>query len=218
MTDLETERLILRRFTLEDEDELYELDSDPEVVLVFNGGLPTPMETIRSERLPRYASYHDDHPGLGYWAAIEKESGAFIGLFLLRPRGEGDPAEPELGYRLRKAAWGRGFATEGARALIDYAFERTTARRVCAETLAVHAASRRVLEKAGLRFVRSFFQEWPYSVPGDEHGDVEYALSRDDWQPRPPDLSGDEAPEKHRPEVASRDRIDPFGQPREPRR
>jgi len=46
----------------------------------------------------------------------------------------------------------------------------------------VHTASRRVMEKAGLRHVRTFHQEWPYRIPGDEHGDVEYALTRAEWQ------------------------------------
>jgi len=47
--------------------------------------------------------------------------------------------------------------------------------------MAVHTASRRVMEKAGLRLVRTFHQPWPYRVEGEEHGDVEYALSRTDW-------------------------------------
>lgn len=48
-------------------------------------------------------------------------------------------------------------------------------------TMSVNTASRRVLEKAGLRFVRTFFGQWPDPLPGAEHGDVEYALSKDDW-------------------------------------
>ena len=47
--------------------------------------------------------------------------------------------------------------------------------------MAVNVASRRVMEKAGLRFVRTFHQPWPYPIPGEEHGDVEYALSKTDW-------------------------------------
>ena len=180
--DLETERMILRRCTVEDEDRLVELDADPDVMFVFTGGLPTPREKVRSEILPRFIGYHEDHPGYGAWMAIEKATGEFLGLFLLAAREGRDPDPPELGYRLRKAAWGRGFATEGSRALIHRAFAELGARRVVAETMAVHAASRRVLEKAGLRLVRSFHQEWPYSIPGDEHGDVEYALTREEWE------------------------------------
>lgn len=156
---------------------------------VFTGGPPTPREKVRDEWLPRWIQEQTGQPGYGAWAAVERSSGAFVGLFMLRPRRDGDPDAPELGYRLRKAAWGRGFASEGAKALIDHAFGEIGAQRVWAETLAVHTASRRVLEEAGLRFVRSFHQPWPYPVPGDEYGDVEYALSREEWQrERPSDV------------------------------
>ena len=61
-------------------------------------------------------------------------------------------------------------------------FTELGARRVVAETMAVNLASRRVLEKAGLNFVRIFHQSWPYQVDGREFGDVEYALSKDEWK------------------------------------
>jgi RimJ/RimL family protein N-acetyltransferase len=48
--------------------------------------------------------------------------------------------------------------------------------------MAINTASRRVMEKAGLRFVRAYHAEWPVRIPGDEHGDVEYALDRDEWE------------------------------------
>ena len=100
----------------------------------------------------------------------------------LRP-GEGHSAdEPELGYRLRRSAWGKGYATEGCRALIDKAFSVHGVRRVLAETMVVNAASRRVMEKAGLRLVRVFHADWPDKIPGDDHGDVEYALDRGTWE------------------------------------
>ena len=92
------------------------------------------------------------------------------------------PDEPELGYRLRAASWGLGYATEGSRALVDLAFRELGAERVFAETMAVNTASRRVMEKAGLRYVRTFHQEWPDRIEGDEHGDVEYALTRAEWE------------------------------------
>jgi RimJ/RimL family protein N-acetyltransferase len=88
----------------------------------------------------------------------------------------------ELGYRLRKSAWGHGYATEGSRALIAKGFTEFGVRRVYATTMSVNTASRRVLEKAGLRFVRTFHQDWPDPIPGDHLGDVEYALTRAEWQ------------------------------------
>jgi RimJ/RimL family protein N-acetyltransferase len=90
--------------------------------------------------------------------------------------------EPELGYRLRKSSWGKGYATEGSRALIHTAFTALGARRVYAETMVVNLASRRVMEKAGLRQVRVFHQPWPDPIEGDEHGDVEYALTKSEWE------------------------------------
>lgn len=76
---------------------------------------------------------------------------------------------------------GEGYATEGSRALIDMAFEVPVVQRVVAETMVVHTASRRVMEKAGMRHVRNFHADWPVRIPGDEQGDVEYAISRSEW-------------------------------------
>ena len=179
---LETERLLLRRLTLADEDEIVALDSDPEVMHYITGGLPTPRAEIRDDVLPHWLRYYEDPSGYGFWAAIEKESGAFLGWFHLRPHPGAPRDEPELGYRLRKEAWGRGFGAEGSRALVRRAFTELGARRVYAETMAVHTASRRVMEKAGLRLIRTFHQPWPFPIPGDEHGDVEYALTREEWE------------------------------------
>jgi RimJ/RimL family protein N-acetyltransferase len=179
---LETERLLLRSFTDADVDNLVELDSDPEVMFFINGGRPTPREEIEHDVLPRFLRYHRDGGQFGFWAAIEKSSGRFLGWFHFRARTDGPPDEPELGYRLRKAAWGKGYATEGSRALIDHGFREQGVRRVTAETMVVNVRSRHVMEKCGLTLVRTFHQEWPDRIPGDELGDVEYALARADWE------------------------------------
>ncbi len=92
-----------------------------------------------------------------------------------------NPERVDLGYRLRRSAWGKGHATEGSRALIRKGFAELGVRRVVAETMAVNAASRRVMEKAGLTYVRTFHKEWPWRIEGDEHGEVEYALTKADW-------------------------------------
>ncbi len=113
---------------------------------------------------------------------MEKATGTFLGWFSFRLREEAGPDEAELGYRLRKAAWGKGYATEGARALIHKGFTELPVRRVVAFTMTVNIASRRVMEKAGLTLVRTFWQEWPDVIAGSEQGDVEYALLRADWE------------------------------------
>ena len=180
---LETERLVLRCFTPADVDNLVELDSDPEVMHFVTGGRGTSVEEVRHEVLPAFLGYHDRYPGYGFWAVVEKASGQFLGWFHLRPVPDGGrPDEPELGYRLRRSAWGKGYATEGCRALIGKAFAELGADRVFAETMVVHTASRRVMEKAGLQLVRTFHQPWPDKIDGDEHGDVEYALTRAEWE------------------------------------
>lgn len=178
---LETERMVLRRFTSADVDALHELDGDPEVMRFLDNGEPTPREVIEAQLARQLATYQT-HPGYGRWAAIEKATGEFAGWFALDPSGPHPDPAPELGYRLRRAVWGRGYATEGSRALVAHAFTELGADRVWAETMFVNDRSRRVMEKVGLRHVRTFHQEWDEPLPGAEHGEVEYAIERADWQ------------------------------------
>jgi RimJ/RimL family protein N-acetyltransferase len=183
---LETERLILRRLTEADVDNLCDLDSDPAVMRFLNGGTPTPRDLIQREILPRFLRYYDRFDGYGFWAAIEKLTGEFLGWFCLHPAEGRDPDDVELGYRLRQAAWGKGYGTEGARALIHKAFTELGVRRVSATTYEDNIGSRLVMEKAGMTLVRTYhstpdelaaagtFVDTPGVVwDGD---DVEYAL------------------------------------------
>ncbi len=179
---LETQRLVLRRFTRADVDNLVELDSDPDVMRYITGGRPTPRAEIERDVLPRFLHYYDRYAGYGFWAAVEKAGGDFLGWFHFRPPEGAEPDVVELGYRLRTMAWGKGYATEGSRALIRKGFAELGVRRVVASTMVVNDGSRRVMEKAGLRLVRTFHQPWPDRIEGEEHGDVEYALDRADWE------------------------------------
>jgi RimJ/RimL family protein N-acetyltransferase len=179
---LETDRLVLRRITPDDLDDIEALDADPAVMQYITGGLPTPRDELRDDYLPHWLAYYDRGDGYGFWAAIDKASGAFLGWFHLRPEPHDPPDDPELGYRLRADAWGKGYASEGSAALVRKAFEELGAGRVHASTMLVNVGSWRVMEKAGLRFVRKFHQPWPYPIEGEEHGDVEYALTRAEWE------------------------------------
>jgi len=179
---LETERLFLRRFTEDDVENLHDLDGDPEVMRFLTGGEPTPRGVIENEILPRFLRYHERFDGFGIWAAIEKSTGEFLGWFGFKPSEESVTDEVELGYRLRRSAWNKGYATEGSRALIRKGFTGLGVQRVFAQTMAVNLASRRVMEKSGLRLVRAFHEEWPNPIAGLEHGEVEYALLRADWE------------------------------------
>ena len=179
---LETERLILRRFTMDDADLLFELDNDPDVMRYVSPGGGVSREEIVDDTLPAFLRYYERFDGYGFWAALEKESGRFLGWFHFRPGEGAGPLEPELGYRLHRFAWNQGYATEASRALIDKGFAELGVERVTAGAMAVHTGSRRVMEKAGLRYVRTFHADWPVRIPGDEHGGVEYALDRAQWE------------------------------------
>jgi len=179
---LETPRLVLRRFTPGDVDLLIELDSDPDVMRFINGGRATPREEIVNDVLPAFTGYYERFEGYGFWAAVEKATGAFIGWFHLRPEPGGTSGDPELGYRLRSSAWGNGYATEGSRALIDKAFAELGAQRVVASTMAVNARSRRVMEKSGLTRVRAFHPDWLLEIDGGEEGGLEYAVEKAEWE------------------------------------
>jgi RimJ/RimL family protein N-acetyltransferase len=183
LTYLETERLTLRRLTAADVEHLVALDGDPAVMRFINGGKPTPRQVIETEILPRVLGYYERGDGYGVWAAIEKSTGDFIGWFSLRA-DEGDVEKVGLGYRLRQEAWGKGYATEGSRALVDKGFAELGAQRIFATTMTVNAASRRVMEKVGMTYVRTFHESWPEPIEGTEEGDVEYALKRAAWESR----------------------------------
>ncbi|MEU2834379.1 GNAT family N-acetyltransferase [Streptomyces lavendulae] len=178
---LETDRLVLRAFTTADTDHLLALDNDPEVMRFINGGRPTSREAIETRTLPRLLHDHPCWETRGYWATLEKATGAFLGWFEFRPLEEHSPAVVELGYRLNLAAWGHGYATEGSRALIRKGFTELEVERVTANTMAVNSRSRRVMEKSGLSFLRHFTGDWPEAIGGSEHGEVEYELTREMW-------------------------------------
>jgi RimJ/RimL family protein N-acetyltransferase len=189
---LGTGRLILRRFTEDDVENLVELDSDPEVMRYLNGGIATPRELVEREILPRFLRYYERYESFGIWAAIEKSTGMFIGWFSLRPPDERRLHEVTLGYRLRRATWGKGHATEGALALIRKGFRELGVQRVTATTYEYNTASRRVMEKTGMTLARRYrptLEEVTDETSnhltvgavwdGDE---VEYALTEADWE------------------------------------
>jgi RimJ/RimL family protein N-acetyltransferase len=188
---LETEHLLLRRFTPADLDHLYALDNDPEVMRYINGGTPTPRAVIEREMLPSFMRVDERHPGFGFWAALDKASGEWLGWVCLRLSPDA-PGQALLGYRLRRAVWGRGVATEGARALIHRAFWEWGVQRVVATTYEHNLASRRVMEKLGMRLVRRFRVTAEEIARSDTYhaqsvdlwdgDDLEYAIERDEWE------------------------------------
>lgn len=181
---LETPRLTIRQFTEDDVDNLFDLNSDPEVMRYL--GRPVPWEKLRDEIIPFHLGVYERLDRLGTWAAESVGNGEFLGWFHFRPGPGGDITNIDLGYRLRRATWNKGYATEGSRALINMGFTDLGVQRVFAHTMTANAASRRVMEKCGLTLVRTVPYEGPDSdiIDGAEHGEVEYALTKPEWQAR----------------------------------
>ncbi len=186
-----TDRMLLRRFAAADLDWLAALHGDPGVMRYVDDGRPVPRSVVAARTLPgilrEYAELGD---GLGYYAATDRAEGAPLGWFGLRPPSSAGldhaaSGTAELGFRLFPAVWSRGYATEGARAMVRLAFTELGVERVVATTMTVNAASRRVLDKAGLSLVRTFYLRWPEYLRGAEYGDVEYAVTRRAWLREP---------------------------------
>lgn len=112
---LETKRLVLRQFEFRDAGLLLELDSDPRVMRYITGGAPTSRAEIEGEVLPAFLDYYRRFPGYGFWAAIEKSSGEFLGWFHYRPEPDAAQDEPELatGYALRPGERGTQLKVHG---------------------------------------------------------------------------------------------------------
>ena len=178
---LETERLVFRRFTDTDADAslLLDLNSDPEVMRYLGPFGGDSVEAYR-EHIRLWLPYYSSHAARGFWATYEKTTG-FIGCLFIRPApdyrfateaGWTSLADLELGYRFKRAAWGRGLCTEGASALVRTAFEDPAIERVVAAALVPNRASTRVMEKLGMMRIREF------ELPGFSDPSAMYALSR----------------------------------------
>jgi RimJ/RimL family protein N-acetyltransferase len=147
VTIARTDRLILRRFTSDEGALLARLHLDPRVMR-YAGGVQT-AEQSRAMFEQRVLAYYDANPGLGVWATIERASGECIGLHLINHiQGESDI---QVGYLLYPEYWGKGYATEGARAALRYAYGELRLPRIVAITDLANVESQHVLEKCGLR-------------------------------------------------------------------
>lgn len=171
---LETARVRLRQLAEGDVERLVELNSDPDVMR-YLGGAPAPREEAEAG-VARTRMYRERYGGrLGVFTAESRESGEFMGWFHLRPdRARLDDVKNlELGYRLKKKFWGKGYATEASLALVAKAFGALGAETVFAVTDAENAASRRVMEKCGLSFERE------YVDPDWKRKTVRYVLAKE---------------------------------------
>ncbi|WP_377640633.1 GNAT family N-acetyltransferase [Oryzobacter terrae] len=171
---LTTERQVLRPLTWDDLPELEALDADPDVMRHLDR--PRTPDEVRDRTLARLDPAHDAM-GLGYWAGLER--GRFVGWWLLTPEG---PGLAEIGWRLHPWAWGRGLASEGARAVLDHGFATVGLERVVAETMVVNLGSRGVMRRIGMRHTGVEHRAWENPLPGSEQGEWLAELTRGQWE------------------------------------
>ncbi|WP_169950473.1 GNAT family N-acetyltransferase [Microbispora sp. H11081] len=178
---LRTERVELVPLSDEHLEHEVELDADPEVMRYLAGRARTREEVEDLHR--RRLAVADRVPGLGFWAGFV--DGRFVGWWILEPPTRADQGQiegqAELGYRLLRRYWRQGLASEGARELLRHGFEDLGLTRVFAETMAVNTASRATMTSIGMRYVRTFHQDWEEPLPGSDLGEVEYAITREQW-------------------------------------
>lgn len=144
---LETERLILQTWTYADAERMFEICSDAETMLHI--GDRKPYESIEAAReFLNWAVPYQLKTGFCRWAVVEKEIGEIIGSCGF---GFRNMSEVELGYLFDRKVWGKGFATEAARACLKYGFDKIGFEKIIALTDLDHEKSQNVLKKIGFR-------------------------------------------------------------------
>lgn len=156
---LQTERMDLRQLGPDDEENLFDLDQDPEVMRFLSGGIPSSREQVRAAVIRIEGLFQRYQGRFGLWAAIERGSGEFMGWFLFRPcKKDPDNVERiELGYRLKQKFWKKGYATEGSQAIIAKGFQELSLKEIFAETAKSNLSSQNVMKKVGLTFAKEYF-------------------------------------------------------------
>ncbi len=173
MLEIETQRLRLRQYSLDDLDKLAIILSNPEVMRYSpRGAIPKEHVQQATKEILEFFMNHWKQHGFGVWAVLEKKSNQLIGHCGLNFLP--DSPEVEILYRFAQAYWNQGIATEATKASLRYRFEEVKLARIVAITLPEHTASRRVMEKAGLKYEKDAHF---YSLDV-----VYYALARINYQ------------------------------------
>ena len=167
---LKTDRLTLEPASTEHLEHLVNLNSDADVMRFILGRAATQDETV-AEWEKRLGPQSDESRGLGYWVGFAGED--FVGWWSASSFAD-DRSQPGIGYRLMRAAWGLSLATEGGLAMINLAFAAPDVEKAVASTMATNTASRRVLEKLGMRHVGTYVGQWRDALPGWENGEAVY--------------------------------------------
>ena len=164
---LETERLIMRPMVEADVDEIFAMRSDEDIMRFIR----KPQGRSESFDWIKLVSERWDGEKLGFCTVIEKKTDKFLGWCGLWRLLETD--EMEIGYAIEKVNWGKGFATEAAERFMQYAFEELKTEKLVAVARPENTASRRVMEKLGMQFVKT----------GEFYGQslVQYAISKNEF-------------------------------------
>lgn len=171
LPEIETERLRLRQFTAGDREAFAALRADPEVMRYIGTGTGQTREEALKSLEYRMSHWHEH--GFGNWAVALKDGGALIGWCGIGVLD--NTPEIEIGYGFAKEYWGRGLGTEAARAALRFGFEQLGLERLVAVAIPENTGSRRIMEKAGMKYVKDahFY----------ERDVVYYALTRDEFEP-----------------------------------
>jgi len=178
---LETPRLILRRWRSSDREPYAAMNADPEVMRYFPAVLSKERSDLSAERIDAGFDLH----GHGRWAMERRDTGEFIGFTGVGPMPEGVPGSDgmEIGWRVARAHWRQGFALEAATAALDAAFAPDAApalQEVNSITAVINEPSRGVMRRLGMRHVDDFAHPVvPEGSPIRAH--VRYVLTRDEW-------------------------------------
>lgn len=174
--EIETDRLLLRQWRVDDWVGLHRAYGDPDVMRWH--GRPDALGLEETAFAVGRMSMHWEARGFGMWAVEERDGGKLVGRIglLYHPDSPAGDDRVEIAWSLQRDRWGRGYATEGARAARDWAFRRLDIPRLISITIPENRRSWHVMEKLGLTR-RAEAQPW--------HGfDVEWwALDRDEWEP-----------------------------------
>lgn len=156
---IETDRLLIRDIEPTDVEGMYELDSDPEVH-EFLGNNPIKTRKEAEDVITYIRKQYEDF-GIGRWAIIDKKTNEFVGWTGLKYEDglRDDMTYYDLGYRIKKAYWGKGIATETAIESLKYGFEQLNLNEIGAAADVDHIASNKILQKVGMKFVDVFEYE-----------------------------------------------------------
>jgi len=168
---LETPRLLLRHLVMDDLDALFALYSDPEIRRYFPDGVKNYEDT--REELEWFLNGHPEHPRLGLWATVHKETGKFIGRCGLLPWEIDSRLEIEVAYLLDKKFWHQGLATEAATGILAYAFDTLNLSRIICLMHPDNMASQRVAQRVGMIFEGSVDD-----IAADNFSTLIYAINK----------------------------------------